>query len=148
MKRSMLWAMFALAAIALVVAPSAALAQDTFKAKFSGPADLPPRDGKYYPATATGSGTYVGSFSFEADIHFYGWSRIAGPMTFTAADGDELYGTFDQTWDAATTAWVGTYTLSGGTGRFKDATGSGDFDVAIDPNARTATGTLNGTISF
>jgi hypothetical protein len=148
MKRYMLWSMLAPATIILALMPSVATAQEQFKAQFSGSADGT-HEGKYWLVTGTGSGTYVGSFSFEAHVHFYGtMKRIAGPMTITAANGDLLYGTCDHTWDAATTTWAGTYTLSGGTGRFANATGSGDFDVVLDLTARTAAGSFVGTISF
>ncbi|HVR96750.1 MAG TPA: hypothetical protein VMW27_09060 [Thermoanaerobaculia bacterium] len=42
---------------------------------------------------------------------------------------------------------TGTYTVTGGTGRFANATGSGTITTEIDLCAGTATGTYTGTIS-
>ena len=42
---------------------------------------------------------------------------------------------------------TGTYTVTGGTGAFANATGSGTITTQIDPCAGTATGTYTGTIS-
>ena len=42
---------------------------------------------------------------------------------------------------------TGTYTVTGGTGAFANATGSGTITTEIDECARTATGTYTGTIS-
>ncbi|HEY0602803.1 MAG TPA: hypothetical protein VGD58_07825 [Herpetosiphonaceae bacterium] len=42
---------------------------------------------------------------------------------------------------------TGTYTVSGGTGAFANATGSGTITTEIDECAGTATGTYTGTIS-
>jgi hypothetical protein len=42
---------------------------------------------------------------------------------------------------------TGTYTVTGGTGAFANATGSGTITTTIDQCAGTATGTYTGTIS-
>jgi uncharacterized membrane protein len=42
---------------------------------------------------------------------------------------------------------TGTYTVTGGTGAFANATGSGTIVTVIDVCAGTATGTYTGTIS-
>ena len=42
---------------------------------------------------------------------------------------------------------TGTYTVTGGTGAFANATGSGTITTQIDKCAGTATGTYTGTIS-
>jgi len=42
---------------------------------------------------------------------------------------------------------TGTYTVTGGTGAFANATGSGTIDTQIDQCAGTASGTYTGTIS-
>ena len=69
-------------------------------------------------------------------------------FTITAASGDLLYADYEQVLDVATLTWKGSYTFTGGTGRFADATGTGEFDVTLDLNAGTVTGSLDGTISF
>lgn len=146
MKRYMLRAVFALAAIALVLLPSVATAAD-FGATFTGSA-WGTHDGKYWVFTATGTGTRVGSCSLEVAYHFYGGTRVVGMMTMTTANGDVLKGSCEHTWDAATTTWFGSYTFTGGTGRFAKAVGSGNFNVPLDLTAGTAAPTLTGTISL
>jgi hypothetical protein len=51
----------------------------------------------------------------------------------------------------ATFVSTGTYTITGGTGRFSNATGSGTSRIVSDFSSGvpgTLTGTLDGTISF
>ena len=54
---------------------------------------------------------------------------VFGWMVFTAADGDQLRLDFEGQFISPTTA-VGTYEFTGGTGRFRDATGTADFEAA------------------
>ena len=42
---------------------------------------------------------------------------------------------------------IGTYTVTGGTGAFANATGSGIFEAQSDVCANTSSGTYTGTIS-
>ena len=53
--------------------------------------------------------------------------------TFSAASGDELFADFTGAFTSPTTA-EGTYTFTGGTGRFLNATGSATFSaVGVAP---------------
>ena len=55
---------------------------------------------------------------------------VSGSITFTAADGSQLYCDFS----GNLAAGGGTYTWTGGTGRFADASGEAGFTVEqIDP---------------
>jgi hypothetical protein len=55
-----------------------------------------------------------------------GKDRDVGYKTFTAADGSMLFGTYEVT-EANHPKYKGTIKITGGTGKFKDATGQGAF---------------------
>lgn len=55
-----------------------------------------------------------------------------GSVTLTAANGDELRFDYVGRLDPATGRGTGTFTLTGGTGRFAGATGSGSFAALLD----------------
>jgi len=78
--------------------------------------------------TAIGSGeaTHLGRFTREESITLDpATGDVSGSITFTAADGSELYCTFS----GNLAAGGGTYTWTGGTGRLADASGSAGFTV-------------------
>jgi len=56
---------------------------------------------------------------------------LAGEGTQIAANGDALYFTFDEIVDFNVEPFTaeGTFTITGGTGRFEDATGGGTFNT-------------------
>jgi hypothetical protein len=74
-----------------------------------------------------------------------------GTRTFTAANGDELYATV-----AGTSAPIGpgligfsaTFTFTGGTGRFANASGSAQGDGVADQTTQTTTVRIEGQISY
>jgi hypothetical protein len=51
-------------------------------------------------------------------------------MVFTAADGDQLRLVFEGQFPSPTTA-VGTYEFTGGTGQFRDSSGTADFEAVL-----------------
>jgi hypothetical protein len=67
-------------------------------------------------------------------------------MVFTAANGDELRLDFEGAFTSPTTA-EGTYTLTGGTGRFRGATGGATFE-AFTPDGVHVAATFEGTIRY
>jgi hypothetical protein len=81
--------------------------------------------------TAEGSGeaTHLGRFSRSEEILLNPTTgAFTGSITFIAADGSELYCTFTGAFTGAATA-EGTYTFTGGTGRFEDASGEASFSI-------------------
>jgi hypothetical protein len=131
--------------------------------------------GTNLPLRVSGSGTTFGAGPFSATVHgthigkgtFSGFSTVSGlgtcgvsgapfvsTATLTAANGDTINLTASGTVCMAPSGTVvatATYTITGGTGRFSTATGSGttrtdsDFSSGIPG---TFTGTVDGTISF
>jgi len=82
--------------------------------------------------TATGGGeaTHLGKFTREEEILLNPENfTFTGTVVFTAADGSELNCSFAGGFTGATTA-AGTYTFTGGTGRFANATGGAYFSVS------------------
>ena len=83
--------------------------------------------------TAVGSGvaTHLGKFTREESIVLNpATGAVARNITFTAADGSELYCSFI----GNLAAGGGTYTWTGGSGRLENASGSAGFTVVqLDP---------------
>jgi hypothetical protein len=76
---------------------------------------------------AEGDATQLGQFSREETILFNpATGSLTGVITFTAANGDQLFGTVEGGFISAGAA-TGTYTFTGGTGRFENASGEADF---------------------
>jgi len=102
------------------------------------------------PVTHMGNTTQSGTLVLEAPIApgiFPGY----GSVTITAANGDQL--TFDYMGflNAETGEGTGSFTFTGGTGRFAGATGGGTFDALIDlslPVDQPMTVILDGTIKY
>jgi hypothetical protein len=116
------------------------------------------------PSTATtagtGNATHLGRITSDGNLTIVGEAScidnevgFAAEMqdTFTAANGDMV--TTAITMQLCPIApgiyhGVGTYVVTGGTGRFANATGSGVFDGTGNFNTGTIICALNGTISM
>ena len=95
---------------------------------------------------ATHLGRYTATFEFQVDLRT---STAFGSFVFTAANGDSLFGTFTgHATPAGTVASiVETATITGGTGRFDDATGSFTIERVLDQATGISSGSFDGTIS-
>ena len=103
-----------------------------------------------------GSATHLGAFTFVSP-HLSGLSdfSIDGTQMFTAANGDELdadiVGQLHPEVDATGHVFlVGdvTGTITGGTGRFDNASGSFTFSIVFDTQTFHSTATIDGIIQF
>ena len=91
----------------------------------------------------------------HGDIQVTGPSSCGGftaqhSDTITAANGDQLYvQVVEDACPVAPNAFhcVGTYSITGGTGRFANATGNGVFDGLVDFNEGKFQATYSGQIS-
>jgi hypothetical protein len=97
-------------------------------------------------ASGVGEATHLGRFTRTENVIIHDDGTIDGKIHFTAANGDRLCVEFVGAFTSPTTA-EGTYTFTGGSGRFSDASGEADF------TAETADGLhfsveFEGTISF
>src|SRR5262245_1378339 len=79
----------------------------------------------------TGNATHLGAFT-RTEYTFLAGGAISGSLTFKAANGDLLTADFSGGFTSGTTA-EGTYTFTGGSGRFRGATGTARFH-AITPD--------------
>ena len=133
------------------VAVSAVAAETPFKGKISavetGTTVFPFRS---ITREGTGNATYLGSFTERVtmviDVRIL---HGIGSATFTAANGDTLSASVDgqATRTGPTTlSIVENYTITGGTGRFADATGSFTLHSNVDQVTGVSSGTYSGAI--
>jgi len=106
----------------------------------------PAEDGLHLTASATGLATHLGLFTRDERVVLHGDGTFEGTLVFIAANGDELWADIDGGFISPTTA-LGTYTFTGGTGRFANATGGADV-VAVTSDGIHIALTFEGTIEF
>ncbi len=98
-------------------------------------------------ADATGEATHLGRYTrTETVVLKLANGTFAGTVTFTAANGDLLCAAAAGGFISPTTA-IGTYTFTGGTGRFRDASGEAAFEAVTFDLIHIAI-TFEGTIEF
>lgn len=97
--------------------------------------------------TATHLGNTSGPLTRIQDHH----GNFGSTAVLVGANGDSVFltinGHFERTGGKCVLTSTGTYTVTGGTGSFAHATGSGTITTQIDQCAGTASGTYTGTIS-
>ncbi len=99
--------------------------------------------GNQFTPVWTGQATHLGRYSAVSQQVIQG-EIDRGPATFVAANGDRLTMFLEARFDPVTARFIGTYRITGGTGRFRGAAGSGSYVVV--PNFSTTPVTF--TISF
>ena len=157
MKRHSSAAGFALGVLTLLVlaGPAAAADQVPFKGRFElGVVSVTPIPPRFVAVEieGTGNGTQLGGFTLSIP-HLVDRSTgvIVGSYEFTAANGDTL--TADFVGHAMPSDVPGVLyvveiaTITGGTGRFADATGSFTTERLVDTTTGTVVGSFEGTIS-
>jgi len=105
--------------------------------------------------TGNGHATHLGESSFVANNTIYITPpppfQAAGTTVFVADNGDEFYTSFTGTSTPGpngTSTVVVHHTITGGTGRFSDATGTFTGNTIANPALPTGTITYEGTISY
>jgi hypothetical protein len=117
-----------------------------FRGSFTTVTDVPPPSAH---ATAEGTATHVGRFSGTLAAEVNPDSSSTGTFTFTAANGDQLSGTFvgEGVFMPPNTARLTEVaTITNGTGRFAGATGA--FTIVRFDNIDFATGKATGYGTF
>ncbi|HVF29558.1 MAG TPA: hypothetical protein VNA22_01260 [Pyrinomonadaceae bacterium] len=90
----------------------------------------PGPNGVAITAEGAGEATHLGRFTRTEEILLNpATGALIGSITFVAADGSELTCEFTGNFTGAATAG-GTYTWTGGTGRFADASGAAHFSIS------------------
>jgi hypothetical protein len=107
--------------------------------------------------TGEGEATHLGRFTWSS-VEFVDFCAIEdgvvveGSFTMTAANGDQLFGTYETVGlfgEDGNLHIEGTFEFTGGTGRFSDATGSGDLDaLAFLSPGLPFIGHFEGTIDY
>lgn len=98
----------------------------------------------------TGTATYLGNFTEHMVMQINLLTMHGtGLATFTAANGDTLSASVDGQATRTGPTQISTvevYTVTGGTGRFADATGSFTLENALEQTTGVSSGTFNGAI--
>jgi hypothetical protein len=107
--------------------------------------------------TGEGEATHLGRFTWSS-VEFVdfcaveGGVAVEGSFTMTAADGDLLFGTYETVGlfgEDGNLHIEGSFEFTGGTGRFTDATGSGDLEaLAFLSPGLPFIGHFEGTIDY
>lgn len=109
----------------------------------------------YHIITGTGTATHLGASSFVAKSTLYLTPPppfiSRGSIIFTAANGDQLFANHIATSTpvaGAPSIVIVNYTVTGGTGRFEDASGSLVGRPVLQPGATNGTTTIEGNINY
>ena len=118
--------------VASVAAPVAGAGDRPFKGHAAGTILALPDPSTGAPGVVeySGQATHLGRFTRTEYFFLDETGRVFGWMVYTAADGDQLRLDFEGQFISPTTA-VGTYEFAGGSGRFRDATGTADFEAVL-----------------
>jgi hypothetical protein len=103
-------------------------------------------------ANVSGTATHLGNVTGPLTRIQDHQGNFGSTAVFVGANGTDsvfltISGHFESTDGKCVLTSTGTYTVTGGTGAFANATGSGTITTQIDQCAGTASGTYTGTIS-
>ena len=105
---------------------------------------------RFVDREGTGTATYLGRYTERVTMVInIPTLSSTGAATFTAANGDTLLATVagQATRTSPTTlSIVEVYTITGGTGRFADATGSFTLESTLDQTTGVSSGAFSGSI--
>ena len=105
----------------------------------------PSPDGLMVITVGGGQVTHLGRFTRDASVVIHDDGTIEGSVTFFAANGDKLTADIEGTFSPPTLQ--GTYTFTGGDGRFENASGVADFKGFTADGMHVAL-TFEGTIQY
>ena len=151
-RRPLFFAVVVASAVALTsIAVSAVAAETPFKGRVNavetGTVVFPTR---FLDREGTGNATHLGRYTEHVTMVInIPTLSSTGAATFTAANGDTLLATVagQATRTSPTTlSIVEVYTITGGTGRFADATGSFTLTSTVEQTTGVSSGKFSGTI--
>ena len=122
-----------------------------FSGRFEGRSSLTPLEPPLARVLVEGSGTasHLGRFNITMPhVVSFATGEGTGTFTLTAANGDELSGTFTgHEEEGPQFSFLEQLIVTGGTGRFTGATGSFTLHRVLDPVTEHTSGTFEGVIS-
>jgi hypothetical protein len=140
-------------AVSLASVVGAVAAETPFKGKVNAveTVEVVPPTTLSVTRVGTGTATYLGKFTERITLLVdIPTGHATGAATFTAANGDTLTATVDGQATPTTTPGVVSivedYTITGGTGRFADASGTFTLEGTLSQTAGVSTGTFSGVI--
>jgi hypothetical protein len=153
MKKPMTRRIAVFTAVLMIVISAAGAADRPLKSKGTSVVAGDPFAEEGAPFATTGTGTHLGKFTGAGTLFFSlqedGTILGEGTQTFTAANGDNLDTEFSGLLDPETGEATVEFIISGGTGRFEDATGDFTADVqTVSQVPLTFTFTVSGSISY
>ena len=103
------------------------------------------------PVTHMGKTTQRGTLVLDPAANADGTFNGAGSVVITAANGDRVRFDYVGILNPATGEGIGTFSFTGGTGRFRGAKGTGEFYALIDlsqPDNQPMSVVLDGRIEY
>ena len=108
-------------------------------------------DGSHHHLTGTGNGTHLGTFSYAADIVVDETTgNGTGTVVWTAANGDEIHANTAGEIVSFDLPMIGlreTQTVTGGTGRFANASGTVVVERSLNLDTGLTAGSFSGTLN-
>jgi hypothetical protein len=108
--------------------------------------------GALHQLSGTGEATHLGRFTLLSEFTVIPppVSTASGTATWIAANGDEIFTTVagQAVITFPTAALVETHTITGGTGRFDEASGTLVVERSLNIPTLVSSGSVNGTISL
>ena len=151
-RRPLFLAVVAAAAVSLASVAVSAVAAET---PFKGTVNAVETGETLFPIRSInreggGTATHLGKYTEHITMQINVVTRHGiGAATFTAANGDTLTATVDGQATPTTPgvlSIVENYTITGGTGRFADATGSFTLNSTVEQSTGISSGTFSGAI--
>jgi hypothetical protein len=152
-RRPLFFAVVAAFTVSLAIVAASAVAAET---PFKGTVNAVETGETVFPIRSInreggGTATHLGKYTEHITMQINVVTRHGiGAATFTAANGDTLTATVDGQATLTSTpgvlSIVEVYTITGGTGRFADATGSFTLESTVNQTTGVITGTFSGAI--
>jgi hypothetical protein len=109
-------------------------------------------NGQLHHLTGTGNGTHLGRFTYDAHITVNpATGNGVGTVVWTAANGDQVFASTAGrrvSVDFPTISLEETQTITGGTGRFVDASGTIIVERSLDALTHATAGSFDGAINL
>lgn len=146
--KAMRWVAAAFVAAAMTVAAGTSAAKASAERAFRGSATgtIEFTSANTATVTYTGTATHLGNYTRVEHVTIGAGGTVSGDITFTGVTGDQIFVSFTGQFISGNDI-TGTYTVTGGTGRFEGATGTADFS-ANTPDFVNATASWEGRIEF